>query len=317
MNIKRKIYIVLSILIVVALIGCNIGEKSNTQAVTSDDTAKHVENSTNYPVTIIDSKGNEVVIEREPQKVVSMAPNITETIYALNRADKLIGRTDYCNYPKETESVASVGNITEPNVEVITELKPDIVIASTHFNDETEKQLTELGIKVVILYSEDSFEGVYSLIEKAGLILNAQQKADEIVSNMEKKVQGVLEKVDGREKPSVYYVVGYGSGDFTAGRGTFIAQMIEMAGAENAADDVEGWTYSLEKLVEKDPDILLCSIYWNSKEGITNANGYKDLTAVKEGRLFEIDNDLLDRQGPRLVDGLEKLAEIIHPEAFK
>jgi iron complex transport system substrate-binding protein len=106
-------------------------------------------------------------------------------------------------------------------------------------------------------------------------------------------------------------------GDFTAGKGTFIGKMIEMAGGKNAADDVEGWSYSLEKLVEKNPDIMICSMYYDTKKGIQSTNGYKDLDAVKNGKLFEIDNNLLDRQGPRLADGLVELAKIIHPESFR
>jgi len=89
-----------------------------------------------------------------------------------------------------------------------------------------------------------------------------------------------------------------------------------MAGGKNAASDVTGWNYSLEKLVEKNPDILICSNKFNSKNGIKSTKGYKDLDAVKKNKLFEIDEDIISRQGPRLADGLEALAKIIHPEAF-
>jgi iron complex transport system substrate-binding protein len=123
--------------------------------------------------------------------------------------------------------------------------------------------------------------------------------------------------VAGRETPSVYYVLGYGKGgDFTAGSDTFISQMIKMAGGRNSAVDVRGWIYSLEKIIENDPDILVCSKYYDSKNGIMNTSGYQELTAVKNGKIFEVDNDVIDRQGPRLVEGLEAFARIFHPEAF-
>ena len=135
---------------------------------------------------------------------------------------------------------------------------------------------------------------------------------------MKSKVNDVIEAVKDQPKPEIYYVVSYGEGgDYTATGETFISQIIEMAGGKNAADDAQGWKYNIEKLVEKDPDILICPKYFDSKQGIIQANGYKELTAVKEGRLFEIDNNMLDRQGPRIADGLEELAKILHPDQFE
>lgn len=300
-----------SILLIMAMLFAFAGCGKNTEK-------SELSKSEGYPMTIVDSYEREVVIEEEPQTVVSVAPNITEAIYAIGAGDKLIGRTDYCDYPAEVSDVESVGSLTDPSIEKIVELDPDIVVASTHFQKEVLEKLEEAGIKVVVLYGEESFEGVYETIDKLGKVMNREANAQEVVDGMKAKVEDVKSKVEGLEKPSVYYVVGYGeSGDFTATKETFIAQMIEMAGGTNAADDAEGWKYSLEKLVEKDPDVLVCSKYFDSKAGIESANGYSDLRAVKEGKLYEIDNNKLDRQGPRLADGLEELAELLHPEAFK
>lgn len=291
-----------------------IDTKQAEAASTVQSTEK---NAVKYPFTFKDSNNNEIIIEKEPQKVISVAPNITETIFAVGAGTKLIGRTEYCDYPEEAKKVQSIGTLTDPNIEKITEMKPDIVIASTHFKPEVEKKLTDLGIKVAVIYSEESFDGVYKNIEDIGIILNSQQQADKVVSDMKTKVDMVQSKVKGLNAPSLYYVVAYGKSQYTAGKDTFIGKIIEMAGAKNAADDVKGWSYSLEKLVEKNPDILVCSKFNNSKKGIQSENGYKDLRAVKEGKLYEIDNNLLDRQGPRLADGLYELAKIVHPEAFK
>ena len=273
---------------------------------------------TTYPYTITDSYDRTVTLDKEPEKVVSIAPNITEIIFALGEGQKLAGRTEYCDYPEEAKQVASIGTLQEPNIEKIVELKPDLVIASTHFQKESLGKMEEAGLKVAVLYGEESFEGVYDTIDKVGKVLNANKKAQSIIADMKKKVSEVKQKVKGKNTPSVYYVISYGQmGDFTAGKGTFIGKMIEMAGGKNAADDVEGWSYSLEKLVEKNPDIMICSMYYDTKKGIQSTNGYKDLDAVKNGKLFEIDNNLLDRQGPRLADGLVELAKIIHPESFR
>lgn len=312
---KKIISLIIMVMLVISFSACSpVNEKQEEQP----QEPQQATNETTYPLTITDSHNREVNIEREPTKIVSVAPNITETIFALEESEKLIGRTDFCDYPEKVKNIESIGSLTEPNIEKIADLKPDLIIASTHFNEDVLKKLEELGLKVIVLYGEESFDGVYNVIGKIGKILNAKSKADKIISDMKVKVTNVQEKVKDVARPSVYYVVGFGEyGDFTAGKDTFINQMIEIAGGKNAADDVEGWKYSLERLIEKDPDILICSMSGNEKKQIMSANGYKDLTAVKEGKLFEIDKNLLERQGPRLADGIEALAKIIHPELFK
>ncbi|NLB20748.1 MAG: ABC transporter substrate-binding protein, partial [Clostridium sp.] len=195
---------------------------------------------------------------------------------------------------------------------------PDIVIASAHFSEDVYEKLNELEVKVIVLNPNDSFEGVYRTIETLGQIVDTNHIADELVNGMKTTVEEVEKKVSGLATPSVYYVVGFGEfGDFTAGGGTFISEMIKRANGNNIADDVEGWSYSLEKVVEHDPEIVVISKYFDAKNGFVATNGYKDLTAVKEDNVFEIDNNLIDRQGPRLAQGFEALARIIHPDAFK
>jgi iron complex transport system substrate-binding protein len=274
--------------------------------------------STVYPLKVVDSYNRTITIEKEPKRVITIAPDIAETVYALGKGNLMVGRSDYDDYPNEVLKVKSVGQITEPSIEKIVELKPDVVIASTHFSKDVTKKLEDLGIKVVVLYGEESFDGVYNTIHKVGEVLNANEKAKTVVDGMKKKVKAVTDKVKTGDKTSVYYVVGYGKGgDYTAGGDTFIGNMLEMAGGKNVASDVKGWQYSVEKLVEKNPDILICSKNYDTKKGIVTTNGYKDLKAVKNGKLIEIDDNLVNRQGPRLADGLEVLAKAIHPELFK
>ncbi len=309
---RRILSIICTAVLAFSLFGCSNSGVSNKSSEEKNEV------SGSFPMTVTDSYDRTVTIEKEPEKVISIAPNITEIIYALDRSKKLIGRTEYCDYPEEVKSITSIGNLTDPNIEKIVELKPDLVIVSTHFKKELVQKLEELGIKVVAFYGDESFDGAYNTIENVGRVLNANEKAQKLITEMKAKVQDVLNKVKDKPRPSVYYVVSFGeAGDFTAGKDTFIGQMIEMAGGKNIADDVEGWSYSLEKLVEKKPEIIICSKYYNSKQGIENANGYKDLDAVKNGRLYEIDNNILDRQGVRIADGLTELAKIIHPESFK
>lgn len=264
-----------------------------------------------------DSYHRVITLDTIPARVVSLAPNITEIVFALGKGGALVGRTDYCDYPAEAGEIQSVGSITNPNIEKIVQLNPDIVIASTHFQKAVLTKLESLGITVAVLDGEDSFDGVYQTIEQVGKVLHSEEAAAELISEMKQKVADITSKVRNACKPKVYYVVFYGdSGFYTAGEGTFIGNMLNMAGAENAAGDFKGWQYSLEKLVEKNPDLLVCSKFYHTKEAIGGAPGFKDLKAVKEGKILEIDHNLLDRQGPRLVEGLEALARLFHPEIF-
>lgn len=273
---------------------------------------------TAYPLKIKDSYDREITLESEPGTIVSVGPNITETIYAINRGAKLIARTDFDDYPQQVDRIESIGSLTEPNIEKIVEMKPDLVIGSTHVKKEVVEKLEEAGIKVAIFYEKEDFGGTYEVIKNVGVTINAQQEAKDVITNMQKKVEEVTAKVKDQKEKSTYYVVGFGEGgEFTAGGDTFIGQIIQMAGGKNAADDAKGWSYSLEKLVEKNPEIIVVTAREGEKEKFMKANGYKDLTAVKEDKVYTIDENLLTRQGPRLAEGLEELAKIIHPDAFK
>ncbi|WP_125153145.1 ABC transporter substrate-binding protein [Clostridium rectalis] len=310
---KKILSLILTLLFVFSLAACTTNKNTENK-----NTNENTISETKYPLTIKDSYNREIKLDKEPERIISLAPNITETIYAIGKDNKLVGRTDFCDYPQKVKEVTSIGGLQDPNIEKIVELKPDIVIASTHFKRDVLKKLEDLGIKVAVLYGAEDFEGAYNTIKSVGKLLNSNKKATETIKNMKNKVDGVIKKVAGKPTPSVYYVVSFGkTGDFTPGKDTFIDKSITMAGGNNSASDAVEWKYSLEKLLEKNPDIVICSKYFNTKDSFKSTNGYKDLSAVKNNKLFEIDNNMLDRQGPRLADGLEALAKIIHPEAFK
>jgi iron complex transport system substrate-binding protein len=307
-KIKKSIGAVLIIVVFVAFCGFASTKLGNTKT-----------NATIYPLKVVDSFKRTVTIDKEPQRIISVAPSISQIIFALGKGDKLVGRTDYCDYPAAVKNVSSIGELVNPNIEKIVELKPDIVIASDLMNKDAIAKLEALNIKVVIFYGEESFNGVYDTIAKIGNVLNANEKANNTITSMKYRVALVVNKAKAaKTKPSVYYVVSYGKmGDYAATKGTFIGNMIEMAGGVNAANDATGWKYSVEKLVEKNPDILICPKFYGYKDGIKTTPGYMDLKAVKSGKLLEIDNNLLDQQGPRLGEGLQMLAKLIHPELFK
>lgn len=314
--IKKFTVVLLTVIMMVTFAACrntkNTANEENSAGVKTEDL------TTKYPYTLKDSNGNEVVIEKEPERIISVAPSITELVYGLGEGDKLVGRTDYCDYPAEAANVESIGSLTDPNIEKIIELKPDVVIASTHFKDDVAKKLQDLGIKIIVLYDANEFEGAYNSISTLGEILNAQDKAKDIVNTIKKDVESVKAAVEGKEAPTVYYVVGFGkAGDYTATGDTFIGQMIEMAGGNNIAKDATGWKYSLENIIENDPEYIIVSKNYDVKAQFISTDGYKELSAVKNNKVIEMDDNLLNRQGPRLGEGVKTLAKILHPDLFK
>ncbi|MCX4268970.1 MAG: ABC transporter substrate-binding protein [Lachnospiraceae bacterium] len=298
-------------LLILGLAGCGKElEKANKGGV---DSTERIEEG--YPVTVQGAGGEELVLEAEPLRVVSVGPNITELLYSLGVQEKLVGRTDYCDYPKEVLSVDTIGTLYTPDVEKIISLEPDLVIASTHFLDETKEKLEAVGISVLVLHEENELEGVYRLIDTLGAVFNQKGRALEIVEDMQKRIAAVEEKVAEVEPISVYYVVGYGDGgDYTAGGDTFIHEILTAAGGRNVAEEVSGWSYSLEKLLEADPDVILVSEA--DYEGFVETEPYVGLRAVKEGRVYMIDENLLNRQCDRNADAVEQIARMLYPGVF-
>ncbi|MBO5426369.1 MAG: ABC transporter substrate-binding protein [Lachnospiraceae bacterium] len=310
-KLKKSLALLLAmIMMVMCLVGC--GEKENDKQSTEN---ADVTQSTTYPLDITDSYGNVVTLEKEPMKVVSCAPNITEMMYDLGAGDKLVGRSDYCDYPAEALEVASVGAIDNPDLEMIIALEPDVVIATT-FSEENIQKLKDVGIPVIVLKEETTLDGVYVMLTDMGLILNKNQEAASCISDMKQTIADVQTTIEGLDKPTVYYVVGYGEyGDYTAGGDTFTGEMLSLAGGENIAKDISGWSITLEEIIEKDPDIIIISEYM--KDDFVSSPNYSELTAVKNGQVYSMDVNMLERQGYRNAQGIRELAEIFYPEAFE
>lgn len=317
-KLNKVLYLFLCITMILSFSACgntsNKGkESSENKSIETKDTNK------SYPKKIKDFLGKEITLEKEPTRVVSLAPSATETIFALGRGNLLVGRTDYCNYPKEATKIESIGKLDEPNVEKIISLKPDVVFSTSLTKPGIIKKLQDANIKVLnILENTMGFEDVYKNINLFGDTLNAKDKSDEVIKNMKDKVTSISNKTKNTKKPKVYYVISYGeAGDYTATGDTFINELINLAGADNIAKDAKGWKYTKEKIIANNPDIIIVSKYMDSKKGFMSNPSYKSLKAVKENKVFEIDNNNLDIPSPRLVDGLEELTKIIHPELFK
>lgn len=308
---KSVSLICLSLVFTMFLTAC--GNKPSNDKTSSENTGN------TYPIKITDSYGEEVTINKRPEKIISLGPNTTEIVCTLGAIDRLVGRTDFCDYPSDVSKIESIGTLYEPNIEKIVSLQPDLVVASTHTKEDNIKRLKELGIPVLSLYEKENFEGAYSLINKIGLAIDEKENAEKVVNDMKATVDGIKQKTANvTNKPKVYYMVDFGeNGDFTAGGDTFINDIIEMAGGENIAKDITGWQYSFEKIVEKNPDVIICPNNFGTKDRMIVADNYKDLPAVKNNKVLELDDNLISREGPRLSQGLEEMAKLLHPELFK
>lgn len=285
------------------------GSQEQSDASQTSGTAQSSTSDESFSFT--DSRGVTVKLESVPRRIISLGPNITETIYALNREDLLIGRTDFCDYPEQVSKITSVGGLQDPSLETIVSLNPDLIIGSTHVDPEVLKKLESYSIPSVLIYGEESFDGMEELIKGCAQLLNAQVQGRALLDDIQKRRAAVKSSVSAMNKnPSCYYALGFGDGgDWTSGGNTFISELLGLAGASNIAEDQEGWSYSKELLVANQPQVILLNK--GMKAEFLRLPVYKDLDASLAGQVYEIDEDILVRQGPRQIDALEEIHRIM------
>ncbi|PKM57774.1 MAG: ABC transporter substrate-binding protein [Firmicutes bacterium HGW-Firmicutes-3] len=311
---KHVLIILLTMITIVLLLAAcakeDVIEEEKTPIVSDDS-------SETYPMTIVDKFGDSVVIEKAPNTLISLSPEITEIIFALDAGELMIGRSTYCDNPIETKDIQDFGTLFDLNVESIVEANPDVLFLSSMASEDLASNLKKQGITVVILDKDSKLDGTYEYFQTVGQIINRNDEAKALEEKVGAQIEAVKLAVAGLTPPTVYYVVHAAEGvDTTATGETFVHDMITLAGGDNVAKDGSDWMYSLEKIVEKNPYIMLCSKYWDTKSGIVKLEGYKDLDAIKEDRLYEVDENMIIRQGPRIGDAIEVMARIFHPEAF-
>ncbi len=272
-------------------------------------------NESNYQIK--DFLGREVTIANEPQRIVSLSPSTTELIYALGVGDRVVGVTDYDDYPPEVKELAKVGDFSGPNVEAIVAQKPDLILASSVSGTEEMEALQKQGIPVLMLEAKN-INQIYQSLEILGELTGTEQKAAEIIAEMKNKINEIHNKVKDLPKVDVFYLVDV-NGNWTAGKGTFIDELLKLAQGNNLAGDVDGWVqYSIERLVEQNPEVIIAPPHAGDLHNLKNMPGYKETKAVKNDRVFIIsDDNIISRGSNRIVIGLEEIAKFLHPEAFK
>jgi iron complex transport system substrate-binding protein len=277
-------------------------------------------NAVNYPLTIIDITGTAVTIPQEPQRIISIAPSNTEILFALGLVDKIVGITNYCNFPEETKNIEKIGETFPLNLEKIVSLKPDLILAYAGQLNEIPR-LRELGLNTIVIEPLNLQETLKS-IQMVATVGGIPEKGNILVENLSQRIDQIKTEVSNLEitkKPKVF-IGGIYETIWTPGEGTLFNELISLAGGINMAAGFSGWTkISPEFIVKEDPDIIIIPIgamnpgdELKIKENIYQRPGWSNLSAVKTQKIFIVNEDLFFRPGPRLVDGLERLYKIFY-----
>jgi iron complex transport system substrate-binding protein len=270
-------------------------------------------------VTVIDDYGRTIELKGTPARIVSTAPTPTEILFAVGAGDNVVGVDDYSDYPAEVANLTKVGTV-ELNVEVILSLDPDLIVSSDLVPLAQLDQLEQQGIPYVILAAR-TIDDVFRDIKMVGFITGHIQEAHDLVVQLQSRVHAVENKTlaDSVSKPKVYlefYPM------WTYGSGSFGNDLIQLAGGTNIAGNTndEYVPVTDEFVIAQNPDMIIYTVGQNydgtTPDTIAARPGWSGISAVAGSKMYPIDDNLVSRYGPRIVDALEQLAEIIHPELF-
>ncbi len=282
---------------------------------------------------LTDDKGHVTSLSAYPNRIISLAPSNTEILYAVGAGDKVVGVSDYDNYPYNftawiaAGNMTSIGDFSSPNMEVIASLNPDLILATAGVQGETVDTLRALGNKVLVL-DPPNVEGVLNDILLVGKATGKNAEATSLVSSLRARMDAVVAKVaNAQSKPEVYYEVWYDSTSlWSAGSKAFQNELIQKAGGTNIFEDqpLDYFQSSSEAVVERNPDVILLpssgmgfgTPFWGTIADVKARPGWDSISAVKNDKLYEVDSDTIARAGPRVADAIEDLAAIFHPDLF-
>ncbi len=267
-----------------------------------------------------DEAGRWVQISMLPRRIVALAPSITECLFALGLDQEVVGVTEHTNFPPQAASRPKVGSYVHLQLEAIVALKPDLVLATRDGNPREQiRRLEELGLTVFVL-DPRSLEGLFSTLLSLGELLGRREEAADLVSRMREKMEGVRQRIGTRPKPRVLLQVG-AQPLVVAGSDTLQDHLIGLAGGENVASSLgRGYLMlSWERVMTLAPQVIIISSMADTRaaeEEKKRWKRWKDIPAVKNGHIHVMDGDLIDRPSPRIIEGLEKMALIIHQELW-
>ena len=253
-----------------------------------------------------DSYQREVVLQNEPLRVVSFSQAVTEAIFLLHAEEKLVGISQFCDYPSETQNIPKVGDLININVENVLKQRPDLVIVGSIVSDKTVKQFEKANIPVYCLKEEQRIDDLPRLIQTVGKLLNCTEAADGLAKNYHQKINQYKLNAPKSQK-SVYYVVGFGAtGDYTVPGNTFIHDIITLAGGRNIGAELTTWSVSREYLFQQDPDCIF--IREEDYDAFCHTAPYNQLRAVKEGHAYPLPSSSIDNLCPRNFEVIDEMA---------
>ncbi|WP_078553206.1 ABC transporter substrate-binding protein [Bacillus alkalicellulosilyticus] len=287
-----------------------------------EETESQEETASAYPVTLVDALKNEVVIEAEPERIVTLVPSVTETVYGLGAGEKVVGRSEHDNFPAEVLEVESIGGM-EFDIEKIISLQPDLVLAhesGVHSAGEGIEQLKAAGITVAVVQNAHSIGQAYGAMRFIGEAIGKQAEAEALISEMQAGFGAIVkqsQEISEEERQKVWFEIDPEL--WTTGQGTFQQDLLNIINATNIASEIEGWgQLSEEEIVAQNPDVIIGTWTYDESmvETIKSRSGWQDIAAIQNDRVHDIDTDIVSRPGPRLVEGVEQLAKLIYPEVF-
>ena len=302
---KRFLAALLAVVMVLAVTACGSDESSKP----ADENGA---GEGAYPMTVTDYLGNEMEFAEAPQKIVSLSPSCTEILYALGQGDKMVGVSTWCTYPEEAAEVEQVGDTYSVSVERIIELDADVVFVSGGTAAESVDALNAAGINVYSTGAKNVDE-IYESIENIGAIVDASDKANEVVTGMKNQLADLEEKLADVETKSVFIDLG---GLYSSGSEDYLGTSLELIKADNIALDAgtNSPQLSAETVIEKNPQVY---IVMSSEEEFDQPAGFEEIDAFKNGEVYYIayddpNTDIITRDGPRFIEGLSYLAGLIH-----
>lgn len=280
---------------------------------------------TSITITLTDGLGRTVTLPGTAQRVISLGPSNTEILFAIGAGNQVVGRDSFSDYPAATLELSDVGGgFGELNTELIVSLLPDLVLVADIFPAEQIQALEDLGLAVYALPNPTDFDGLFRNLEITAKVTGHETQAADLIKKLKDRISVLGKKITGvTERPLVFYELDSSdpNAPFTAGPGTFIDMLISEAGGINLGNKFNSsWVQvSIEELVTQDPDIIILGDYtWGgvTPEMVQARPAWETLSAVKNNRVYIFDDNLVSRPGPRLVDGLEALAKLLHPDIF-
>ena len=278
------------------------------------------------PLSLIDSAGRTVEIAAVPERIVSLAPSTTEILFAIGAGPRVLAVDAFSDFPVGAVSLPKIGgtNLTY-DVEQIVALKPDLVLAAGITPSDVVTQLADLGLTVIVLGSvETSIESVFTEIELMGSVTGQRAQADQVVAEMRQKYEQISARVArATTQPRVYWELDATdvTKPYSVGPNNFVNDLITLSGGVNIFADVDSPYPQVgsEQIVAANPEVILLANaeYGVTSESVVSRPGWNAISAVQQTKIFPIDSDLATRPGPRIIDGLEAVARLIHPEVFQ